>query len=292
MEIWPGFSRLKCQEYAGLRILWRRGSSYMPTVTVNGVKLNYLVRGEGPPIVLSHGLQSSHFSFKLILDYLGERFRIFALDKRGHGDSEKPPGPYRIQDFVDDLLGFLDTQGLERVDFLGHSMGGRTGTLFAIEHSDRLNRLMLVSSSAGPPSGAYRKHFEMLLQLADQEGMEAVFNHEEFRRLLPPKLLKGPFAEEYRRRFLKNTPETYAATANALFTMPDLTGRLGEITVPTWICYGENDPGPLDFSDVYLDRIPNCTRVILPGSGHFPIWDKTEAFLAALEDFLVKAPVP
>ncbi len=264
----------------------------MPTVTVNGVKLNYLVRGEGPPIMLSHGLQSFGFIFTPILDHLAERFRVFALDKRGHGDSEKPPGPYRIQDFADDLLGFLDALGLEKVDFLGHSMGGRTGTLFAIEHSDRLKRLMLVSSSAGSPSGAYREHFEAILRVATEEGMEAVFNHNEFRRLLPPNLLEGPLAEEYRKCFLKNTPETYAATANALFTMPDLTGRLGEISVPTWVCYGENDAGPLAFSDIYLERIPNCTRVILPGSGHFPIWDSTEAFLAALDDFLVKFPAP
>ena len=101
-------------------------------------------------------------------------------------------------------------------------------------------------------------------------------------------MLEGPLAEEYKIRFLKNTPETYAATTNALFTMPDLTGRLGKISVPTWICYGANDLGPLDFSDIYLERIPNCTRTILPDSGHFPLWDATEAFLEACEDFLEK----
>ena len=263
----------------------------MPTVNVNGLNLNYLVQGAGPPIILSHGFQNSGFAFTPISGRLAEQFQVFALDKRGHGDSDKPPGPYRIQDFADDLLGFLDALDLEKVDFLGHSMGGRTGTLFAIEHSDRLNRLMLVSSSAGAPSGAYREHFEVLHQLSIKEGMEAVFNHHEFRRLLPPKMLEGPLAEEYKNRFLKNTPETYAATANALFTMPDLTGRLSEISVPTWLCYGENDPGPLDFSDIYLERIPNCTRAILPGSGHFPIWDATESLMEGIDEFLTKFPI-
>ena len=263
----------------------------MPAVNVNGLKLNYLDRGQGAPIVLSHGFQNSGFAFTPILDRLAERLRVLALDKRGHGNSDKPPGPYRIQNFADDLLGFLDALGLEKVDFLGHSMGGRTGTFFAIEHSDRLNRLMLVSSSAGSPSGTYREHFEVLHRLAVEEGMEAVFNHQEFRRLLPPKMLEESLAEEYHECFLKNTPETYAATANALFTMPDLTGRLGEISVPTWVCYGENDPGPLVFSDIYLERIPNCTRAILPGSEHFPIWDATEALLEAMEDFMAKFPI-
>ncbi len=264
----------------------------MPNVTVKGLRLNYLVRGEGPPMILSHGFQNSNFAFRPIMDRLAERFQIFALDKRGHGDSDKPPGPYRIQDFADDLLGFLDVMNLDQVDFLGHSMGGRTGTLFSIEHSDRLSRLMLVSSSAGAPSGEYRKHFALLEQVAIAEGMEAVFDHEEFRRPLPPPLLEGPLAEEYRGRFLKNTPATFTDTAHALFTMPDVTDRLGEISVPTWVCYGENDPGPLDFSDLYLERIPNCKRVILDGSGHYPIWDSTERFLKALDEFLAKVPIP
>lgn len=264
----------------------------MPIARVNGIKLHYLERGEGPPILLSHGFQSSSFSFAPILDRLARKFRVLALDKRGHGDSDKPPGPYRIQDFVDDTLAFLDALDLDKVDFLGHSMGGREGTLFAIQHSDRLNRLMLGSSSAGSPSGAYLKHFETLLQVAKEKGIEAVYNHPEYRRQLPPIMLEGPLAEEYKRRFLKNTPKTYADTANALFSMPDLTGRLGEIRVPAWVCYGEHDAGPLDFSDIYLNHIPNCTRVILKGSGHFPIWDNTESFFAALEEFLAKFPIP
>lgn len=87
-----------------------------------------------------------------VLVLLVERFQVFALEMRGHGNSEKLSGPYRIQVFADDLLAFLDPQGLEKVNFLGHSTGGRTGTLLAIEHGDRLNRLLLISSSACPPS--------------------------------------------------------------------------------------------------------------------------------------------
>jgi len=263
----------------------------MITVTANGIKLHYIEKGVGPPLILSHGFQNSGgFAFRPIIDRLAESFRVIAWDMRGHGDSDKPKGPYRIQDFADDLLAFLDALGLEKVDLLGHSMGGRTATLFAIEHSDRLKRLMLVSSSAGAPSGAYRAHFEELYRFAREQGMEALFEHPEFRRLIPANMLAGGIGAEYRGQFLKNTPQTYADTASALFTMPDLRDRLGRIGVPTWVCYGENDPGPLDFSDVYLEKIPDCTRTVLPGSGHFPIWDATEAFLEALKGFLASRP--
>ena len=263
----------------------------MPNITVDGLTLHYLDRGEGPPIFLSHGIQNSGFAFTPIIERLAKRFQVFALDKRGHGESDKPKGPYTIQNFSDDLLRVIDALNLEKIDLLGHSLGGRTATLFGIEHSDRLKRLMLVSSSASAPSGDYQKHFKFLHLLAQEKGMEAVFKHEEFRRLLPSQMLEGSLAEDYKKKFLKNTPDTYAWSASALFTMPNLVEQLKEISIPTWVCYGENDHGPLDFSDIYLEKIPNCSRTIISNSGHFPIWDATEKMMKELEDFLEKNPI-
>lgn len=208
----------------------------MPNITVNGLTLHYLVRGEGSPIFLSHGIQNSGFAFTPIIERLAKRFQVFALDKRGHGESDKPKGPYTIQNFSDDLLRVIDALNLEKIDLLGHSLGGRTATLFGIEHSDRLKRLMLVSSSASAPSGDYQKHFKFLHLLAQEKGMESVFKNEEFRRLLPSQMLEGSLAKDYKKRFLQNTPDTYAWSASALFTMPNLVGRLNEIFIPTWVC--------------------------------------------------------
>ena len=260
----------------------------MPFALVNGTRLNYQICGKGPPIVLTHGFQSSMFVWTPVLDSLAKRFQVISWDLRGHGDSEKPAGPYRIQNFSDDLLGLLDALKLDKANLIGHSMGGRTSVLFAMEHGDRLDRLMLVAASAGAPSGAYRERFESLLRIAQEEGMEAVLAHRLTQGFIPPALREGPFAEEYRERYLKNTPETYTATANALFTMPDLTGRLGEISSPTWICYGENDAGPLTFNEIFLKRIPDCSGAIIPGSDHFPMWDNTDTFLSKLDSFLGK----
>jgi 3-oxoadipate enol-lactonase len=75
----------------------------MPAAIANGLRLNYVERGEGPPLLLTHGLQSSSFIWTPALDSLAERFRVIAWDMRGHGDSDKPSGPYRIQDFSDDM---------------------------------------------------------------------------------------------------------------------------------------------------------------------------------------------
>ncbi|MBT5369334.1 MAG: alpha/beta hydrolase, partial [Nitrospinaceae bacterium] len=248
----------------------------MPNITVNGVKLHYLDKGEGPAMVLVHGFQSSGFAFAPVVDRLSERFRVLVLDLRGHGDSEKPLGLYTIQTFKEDVLAFIDALGLDQVDYMGQSMGGRTGTMFAIDHGDRLRRLLLVSSSASAPSGAYRAHFEGLLKIAKSDGLASIFDSDNYQSRVPKQLREGALAIEFRERFLKNTPETYASTGNALFTMPDLIPRLNEIKVPTWVCHGGDDEGPLAFSDVYNEGLPNARRVIIPGSGHHPVWDNTD----------------
>ena len=115
---------------------------------------------------------------------------------------------------------------IERADYLGQSMGGRTGTMFAIQHPERLSRLMLSASSCGPPSGAYRQMFDEQLAVAQSEGMEALLEFKVRRDEIPESLREGPLSGEYKERYLKNTPQTFADTANALFTMPDLRDEL------------------------------------------------------------------
>ena len=263
----------------------------MPKARVNGVNLHYEERGEGPPLLLVHGFQNSHFTFRPIIDRLAERFRTLALDLRGHGDSDKPEGPFAIETFAYDVLGFLDAVNVERADYLGQSMGGRTGTMLAIGHSGRLNRLMLSASSAGPPSGAYRETFEAQLRVAESEGMEALLAFRLRRGEIPKSLRTGPLAREYRERFLKNTPRTFADAASALFAMPDVRARLSEISVPTWVCYGENDAGPLDFAEAYANGVPDCRLSIIPDAGHSVFWDQPDAFLAEMEKFLAENPL-
>ena len=177
----------------------------MPKARVNGIDIHYIERGEGTPLLAVHGFQNSHFSFTPLIDWLGARFRVYALDLRGHGDSDKPRGPYTIQTFADDVVGFLDALGIERADYLGHSMGGRTGTMVGIQHSGRLSRLMLSASSAGPPSGAYREMFETHLQVAQSEGMEALHEFKLRRDEVPEGLREGPLAESNTERISSRT---------------------------------------------------------------------------------------
>lgn len=256
----------------------------MANATVNGVNLNYRVQGKGAPLVLMHGFSTGNYVWDQTAEWFSDHFQVIRHDHRGHGGSEKPPGPYRIQDYVEDLTALLNYLGLECVDLAGHSMGGRTALLFALENSDRLNRLLLIGASGTAPDGDPARRFEHLKVLATEDGLAAVFDSDLFAFALPEAWKKnlGPA----RQHFLRNTPRSFCAAIDSILTMPDLRGRLGEISVPVWACAGENDAGPLAFTELCEKKIEACYRTMVPGCGHYPMLDATEEFFCHLEKFL------
>lgn len=104
----------------------------------------YRVSGvpDGPPLVLLHALGESAADWDNVRAAFEPLRRVYALDQRGHADSGWP-GDYAFPSMAADVLGFVDALGLDRVDMIGHSMGGTVACLFAEDHPDRLNRLVL-----------------------------------------------------------------------------------------------------------------------------------------------------
>lgn len=122
-------------------------------VTPGGIRLAYDEAGEAAspdasPLVLLHGLGEGRVSWAPVIEQLAARRRVFALDMRGHGDSDWP-GTYSFQVMRDDVVGALDQLGLDRVTLVGHSMGGGVAYMVAIEWPERIDRLVI--EDAPPP---------------------------------------------------------------------------------------------------------------------------------------------
>ncbi|WP_030297718.1 alpha/beta fold hydrolase [Streptomyces katrae] len=136
------------------------------TVTVNGVRLAYEAAGAGaappvvllraagagaaPPVVLLHALGERAADWARVRDALARDRRVYALDLRGHGLSDRP-AHYSPELMRDDVLGFLDALGLDRVDLIGHSLGGVVAYLVAAEQPHRIGRLVLEDAPAPLP---------------------------------------------------------------------------------------------------------------------------------------------
>jgi non-heme chloroperoxidase len=114
-----------------------------------GVTLSYLEQGcsNGAVLILRHGWVDSHRSFDRVLPLLPRQCHVYALDQRGHGDSDKPACCYTQGDFVADVVAFMNALGIRKATLAGHSMGTFIAHQFAVMYPHRLDRLVLIGSA-------------------------------------------------------------------------------------------------------------------------------------------------
>ena len=147
---------------------------------------------------------------------------------------------------------------------MGHSMGGRVALLFALQHPERLESLMLIASSAAAPEGDIRRRFELLRKLALDEGIAAVLKSGICGRPSPGTTSTAQAPINSKGYSSKTHPPTSSRRQTPSSKRRDMTGRLGEIQAPTWACMGEKDAGPMAYGEMFEERIPNCVRTIMP----------------------------
>lgn len=117
-------------------------------IELDGVNIHYLEKGEGFPLLLVHGLGSYSFTWRHNLDELARFFRVYALDLKGFGLSDKPRGKgYSIDHHVKTVLRFMSQKSLGQVHYAGSSMGGEIGLRICIDEPEKVNKLVLIGSS-------------------------------------------------------------------------------------------------------------------------------------------------
>src|SRR5512147_965987 len=126
-------------------------------VTVNGIDLACQADGpeEAPVLVLAHALATSRAMWKKQIPHFARRHRVISVDMRGHGESAAPDYPYSLEMLSEDVIGVLDSLGVERpVIFLGISIGAMVGQALALRHADRFRALILCSAVSRMPPEA------------------------------------------------------------------------------------------------------------------------------------------
>ncbi len=211
---------------------------------------------------------------------LAERFHVVRYDRRGHGRSPAPPGPYSIDDLAADALSLLDELGLARISFCGLSIGGAVGMWLALEAPERLDRLVLCCTRpAFPPPEQWVERAAVV-----REGGVAAVSDAALRRwFTEPYRGEHPDVVDAFRTMLLETPaEGYAGCCEALAAF-DLRSRLGEITAPTLVVTGEADPvAPPESGDELARAIPGAAHAVIAGAAHIANVGQPDAFTAAL----------
>ncbi len=168
-----------------------------------------LIEGDGPPLVLLHGVGLDHRMWEFQLPVLTPHFTVIRYDFWGHGRSIDPPGPRRLDDLVDQLALVIDTLGLETIDLVGFSLGGLTARGFVARHWDRLERVVFMNTIA-PRDPSQLGGVRQRLEQAEREGPASIIDAA-IERWFTAEFLAGdpPIVAAVRRRLESNDPQAF-----------------------------------------------------------------------------------
>ena len=260
-------------------------------LNVNGIAIHYEIYGDPhderrPWLIFSHSLACSIAMWAPQLKAFADRYRVLALDTRGHGESDAPAGAYSLDQLADDLHGLLTGLNISSAHFVGLSMGGMIGQVFALKYPGIFTSLTIAdSTSRWPPETA--AVFAERAKSALAYGMEPLIKA----------TLERWFTASYRQShatevakigaLIRATPVTgYAGCSDAIPRI-DTTVRLKEIECPILVVVGRDDPGtPLAMSETIHANAPGSILVVLDDAAHISNIEQAEKFNRALAGFL------
>jgi len=283
-----------------MRIDWRE---HRHEVDVVGSKVNYVEMGEGPPLLLVHGLSGAWQNWLETIPHFARTHRVVALDLPGFGSSAMPSWEISIPAYGRFLRDFCERIGIARCSLAGNSMGGFIATEVAITDPERVDDLVLISAAGITWARARREPAAMIGRVGLATAPLVTRFHMSWIRR--PGLRKGVFQGIFfdpnglrRETIWENVVPALQSPGyyDALTTLwgYDIRDRLEEIETPTLIVWGRNDrvvPVPAALS--YEKRIgDNAELVIFDRCGHVPQIERPVRFNRVLEEFLGRAGTP
>lgn len=220
------------------------------------IELFYTKAGSGPPLLLLHGNGEDGTYFVHQVKEFFRDFTVYTIDTQGHGRSPRGTAPFTISQFADDLLAFMDTQGLPQTDILGFSDGGNIALIFALRHPDRVRRLILNGANLDP------KGVKPLVQLPIVLGYHVA------------SLFKSPKARAKAELLGLMVREPHIAPA-----------ELKKLTMPVLVIAGTKDMIRERHTRLIAASIPNARLALIPGD-HFIAVKEPAAFNRAVRKFL------
>lgn len=222
------------------------------------IQLSYVVAGQGFPLILLHGNGEDHTYFKRQFEPFAQRYRVIAPDTRGHGQTPRGTAPFTLDQFAEDLKGFLDGLDIRRCHLLGFSDGGNIALLFALKYPEYVEKLVVNGANLFPGGIVPRE------RLHDAAVWTAL---QPLRRLCP----------KARKRW---------ELLDLMVTQPRIRpASLSALSMPVLVAAGEEDLILEGHTRLIADSIPNSRLCILPGN-HCVARRNWQAFNPAVLEFL------
>jgi 3-oxoadipate enol-lactonase len=228
---------------------------------------------DAPVLVLSNSIGSTSAMWDPQIPALSEPFRVVRYETRGHAGAPVPDGPYSIADLGGDVRALLDRLGVERAHLAGLSLGGMTGMWLGVNAPDRIDRLVLLCTSA---MLARDVDWPARAALVREQGTGAIAQATVERWFTPGWIEANPEVAARMRALIADTPaEGYAGCAEAIGAM-DQEEAIRAVRAPTLVIAGTEDPAtPPPHGELIAERIPNA-RLELVNGAHLSNYERAE----------------
>ena len=271
-------------------------------IRVGDVNFHYReYSGKGENVFLLHGFASSTYTWEGVAPYLQKQgYHVWALDMKGFGWSDKPEGAkYDPITLTEEVNRWMDVMSLDNVTFVGNSLGGAIAVLMALEHPERVRRMVLIDAAA------YNQHERPLIirmsglplsrgvtklffgRWAIKWTMKEVFYHTD-------RMTEDKIDEYYVRMCTQSALDAQISVARSLdfSILEKYARRIPEIHAKTLIIWGREDPWiPLKNGFRFRKEIADSVIVVIPECGHIPQEEYPEEVAGLIADFMQNKPV-
>jgi pimeloyl-ACP methyl ester carboxylesterase len=257
----------------------------VPVASVNGIEINYRTAGQGEPLVMIQGFSSNQSGWYAQVPFFKKYFQVVTFDNRGVGRSGKPAGPYTTRMMADDTAALMDCLGLKKAHILGISMGGMIAQEFAINHPERVNKLVLAAtfSCKEGSSGDAPEQVEALKLSPSRMARRMI----DLALNKPLYRLTGGLLAKIQLLTVKPSDRIGLDGQKLACNSHNTLTRLRHIKVPTLVIVGTQDhiikPSS---SDVIASQIPHARIVKVEGGSHALNMEHKNLFNQTVMEFL------
>ncbi len=259
----------------------------MPKVQCNDINLYYEVNGKGQPLLFIHGLGSSARDWESQVQEFSRTYQVITFDLRGHGQSDKPAGPYTMSMFASDAAALLKRLGIESANVVGLSLGGGIAFQLATESPEFVRTMVIVNSAPELVVRTFKDRLGVWQRFAIVRLLGMRRMGEVLSKRLFPKLEQARLQITFVERWAENDPQSYQNAMRAMIGW-SVRERLGSIKCPTLVITADQDYTPVALKEEYTKLIPNAHLVVIPHAHHATPVEEPEKFNKILMEFLAK----
>lgn len=241
--------------------------------------LHYVRQGSGQPLVLVHGFLGSKDVFEEATKELAQHYDVIRVELPGHGQSAVEKEAYSVYDYADAVIDVLKHEGIDEVNWLGHSLGGYI-TLAALETKRfPIKRAILAYSSASPDNDEAKAKRDKQAADIREKGVDAYVDVSIANFLAPD--ADAAHVEKARAIGKQASAEGLIKALEAMKTRPDQRDLIETLTIPVLVLEGSEDGAviPIDTNNRDVEKV-------ITNTGHLGMIEDTDAFVAAVKDFL------